>query len=581
MESSHRSYTYTALPSSTHIRTLVLQPSVDQNSPLHCRVQEISLDRSHAEPYEAISYTWGAPVFSHVLYSSDGTIFHITANLHAALQRFRSPYHVRRLWADAVCINQRDPLEKAVQINLMHRVFRCANKVLVWLGEGEMEMEAVNILWRVSQEARVANSEDGEGSTPLVTREDAVTIGRLLQMPWFSRRWIIQEVVLNSDVVIFCASVEISWTRLFHAINILSYHGLLRHVDRSVVGSLQVIHKLWQRWSLGIYGSTQLDLLSLLNTFDRFECVDDRDRLYALSALAERPRRQEAYDVRRLGRLVDVVDYSASVEEVYIAFAARALCSDPYKLLSLATTHGQDDANRTLPSWVPDWRQRSRASVPPLFHNRLQPIQIETLEISQGVLHLGLPLMSIQYIYVSTVTTAYDLTSFDPHATMQWILKSAHHFARFGYPSPRRPRDGDSLSVICDLISNRFPNINLSWLRWNAGDKDSLATKNRPALKLVHHVMAERCLLIAHGGYDMCAGIGSANVKKGDVGIKFETSDFGERPYGCILRPVPAPAASRFPSYTLVGEACFGFGTPVPERNFERTNIDQKILRIV
>jgi hypothetical protein len=60
----------------------------------------------------------------------------VTRSLHGALRRFRPPRGTaaRSLWADALCINQKDNEEKGKQVGRMGDVFANASRVLVWLG---------------------------------------------------------------------------------------------------------------------------------------------------------------------------------------------------------------------------------------------------------------------------------------------------------------------------------------------------------------------------------------------------------------------------------------------------------------
>jgi hypothetical protein len=49
--------------------------------------------------------------------------FPITENLYAFLQRFRSTEATSYIWIDALCINQLDLLEKAVQVSNMLTIY--------------------------------------------------------------------------------------------------------------------------------------------------------------------------------------------------------------------------------------------------------------------------------------------------------------------------------------------------------------------------------------------------------------------------------------------------------------------------
>jgi hypothetical protein len=50
----------------------------------------------------------------------------------------------RNLWADAVCINQKDHAER------MGHIYAYASSVLVWLGEGDDILPYLDFLWVLS-----------------------------------------------------------------------------------------------------------------------------------------------------------------------------------------------------------------------------------------------------------------------------------------------------------------------------------------------------------------------------------------------------------------------------------------------
>lgn len=109
-----------------------------------------------AEPYEAISYVWGDPQKRRNI-TIDGATLSLTENLHGALTAFRhrpvarssdeldvgtAPAQrqpVRRVWVDAVCINQEDLQERLSQVKLMSFIYADARRVLSWLGWEENE----------------------------------------------------------------------------------------------------------------------------------------------------------------------------------------------------------------------------------------------------------------------------------------------------------------------------------------------------------------------------------------------------------------------------------------------------------
>lgn len=72
----------------------------------------------------------------------DGATFSATRNLYLALRRLRGQIKTnegnagsRTLWVDAVCINQKDAIEKRRQVQLMGDIYSQATRGLLWLGE--------------------------------------------------------------------------------------------------------------------------------------------------------------------------------------------------------------------------------------------------------------------------------------------------------------------------------------------------------------------------------------------------------------------------------------------------------------
>lgn len=135
LQSSHPSnteYLHEPLPEGPFIRLLELLPSASPSSPVTIEVNVYQI--KEAPPYEALSYTWGDPLPT--LWVQCGKMrLKVRRSLHTALLRLRSFTRRRRLWIDAICINQNSPAENNHQIPFMRRIFENAETVVVWLGE--------------------------------------------------------------------------------------------------------------------------------------------------------------------------------------------------------------------------------------------------------------------------------------------------------------------------------------------------------------------------------------------------------------------------------------------------------------
>ena len=91
------------------IRLLRLSPGSGADQ-LTFSVEELDLDGSEFW-FMAISYVWGDPTDT-VVCTCDEKILRITRSLYCALWQLRQEGIEEYIWADAICINQLDSVEK-------------------------------------------------------------------------------------------------------------------------------------------------------------------------------------------------------------------------------------------------------------------------------------------------------------------------------------------------------------------------------------------------------------------------------------------------------------------------------------
>lgn len=123
------------LPLGDFIRFLILQPGLS-DAPLEGKLKVFKLDQG--PQYEAISYVWGSEVKSET-FVCDGKLTHITESLSKVLHKFRHLEKTRVLWADSICINQDNEIEKGHQVALMGQVYSKASKVLIDMAGNDQE----------------------------------------------------------------------------------------------------------------------------------------------------------------------------------------------------------------------------------------------------------------------------------------------------------------------------------------------------------------------------------------------------------------------------------------------------------
>ena len=134
-------YEYEELPKSGYIRVMTLHPASRFRSLIRCDLDAAPLDPT--SNYAALSYSWGMDKDGDISQSRtitiSGKVLPITQNLFEGLRRIRDRAVSKRIWIDAVCINQGDIQERNDQVAQMGKVYSSATHVVIWLGEGESE----------------------------------------------------------------------------------------------------------------------------------------------------------------------------------------------------------------------------------------------------------------------------------------------------------------------------------------------------------------------------------------------------------------------------------------------------------
>ncbi|ERF73567.1 hypothetical protein EPUS_07501 [Endocarpon pusillum Z07020] len=220
-KSDRELYRHDALIHSDSIRLLKLLRGA-RHSPLQCEILE---QRKGSGPaFEALSYTWGAPVFAQVLEEvKSDTIVRITENLSHALHEFRLKDTDRYLWIDQICINQQNASEKSHQVAAMDEIYRGATRTLVWLGKEEAH-EAMDELERIGGDFESFGYKKVFPFPPTVWSQEYLqkfialfetcnggVLYDFFGRPWFERVWVFQEFILARNLEIFCGSRSISY----------------------------------------------------------------------------------------------------------------------------------------------------------------------------------------------------------------------------------------------------------------------------------------------------------------------------------------------------------------------------------
>jgi hypothetical protein len=203
--------------------------------------------------YEILSYTWGNATLTHSIYIGD-SVMPITTNLHSALVRLRYLDKPRVLWRDGICTNLKDNSERGKQVRHMGIFYQYAEQVIVYLGEAsDGSYELLPLIKTTHSKVvplpyglplpEVAFEQFG-----IPPAEDLVwrALRRLFLRPWWTRYWVIQEVIKGQQVIIMCGE---PWDKFSTSIRAVDEHRLplsfttdMQHMEPVRSGLRQLSH---------------------------------------------------------------------------------------------------------------------------------------------------------------------------------------------------------------------------------------------------------------------------------------------------------------------------------------------------
>ena len=259
------------------IRLLKLRK--EKHGPVHCDVEVFPLEK--APKYIALSYRWGPPLPLHNIFIGVETL-QIRDILNSCLLELREDVDTW-LWIDQICIAQSDTAERNHQVGMMSRIYSTSASLIAWLGDVPL-----------ARPGKIDRFND--------RRLDPASIVVLLGNNYFTRLWIVQEMLLSKNVIL-CLNGKrcVGWSRLYAVCN-ESY----KQQTWSVFGSVSIT-------ASGLIEHArdpgdllpQLTWMECIRKFSANTCEDARDKVYGMMGI-----------VREEDRFT--VDYNKSVLEVFL-----------------------------------------------------------------------------------------------------------------------------------------------------------------------------------------------------------------------------------------------------------------------
>lgn len=297
----------------------LLKISKLQDGTIDCRFLSSRLD--DAPRYVALSYTWGppSPVREIIL---EGRKFFIRENLWQALSSplrrpkqglgememysnsdlvtayrdLHSNKESRRgksealYWIDALCIDQQDLQERNHQITLMGKIYSSAIEVLIWLGPHSDDSHRAMATLRSPESTR--------------TSEETDALVALFSRPYWTRMWIVPELILARSLCALCGDELLSYEQLMGVLiwwagasDHSSQRSVMEEINATPAYNILSVKQIWHDERLRIN-----EVHHALTRWLGQECTDPKDMIYALLGICK-------------SQLIP--DYSKSLEEVF------------------------------------------------------------------------------------------------------------------------------------------------------------------------------------------------------------------------------------------------------------------------
>jgi hypothetical protein len=415
---------YDDLPLNRNEKEIRLLEIVSTFPQVHCRLVTASLKDDPM--FCALSYVWGTTSDPQTV-TVNGVPFEVTKSLADALRhvqghwdeicRSRGEIKTPRdrtkmlIWADAICINQEDKEEKAHQVPLMGDIYSSASITFCQLDSISSNSRLPQVLDCISH--LIEGLTHIHADTDLESLNEALTVLENLQLPdvgreatadpteqeptrvfyepvydlltdfvdlkYWKRAWIFQELVLSKEVVMFYANRSLTFEKLSKLtpwIAKLSEASKSRSVTLKVdfllrwFSSLRAIYEVDRARNLiiagtssGLLGEVMNEVRQLMGTSGAsLQATEPKDHVYAFLGIA------------RLDLEVSYVD-TTSVKDVYIDYCTKTAellldtTKTPLDFMRWAGYANGCPGPHGLPTWAPNFprcAENGTWAIPPL-----------------------------------------------------------------------------------------------------------------------------------------------------------------------------------------------------------------------
>lgn len=263
-------------------------------------------------------------------------------------------------WCDQIGIDQSNTKERNHQVGMMSRIYKAATETLVWLGPQSMPLDSFHFRsvdeqmrrsdskvlacfryhggmgWTIVDSKRLEvlrpwtwfreeEDDDSEHETteyPSDPPRDQIelVLTAAIQQAYWSRLWVVQEIWFSRSVQVLYGCHLIPWSslvafarprpRFSGGVAMNMFPALQRCVPQPLTELIVSKQDFTQ------FSGSQQRLSTILESYGKLSCEDDRDKVFGLLGLVPEDKRVE-------------VDYSLSKEQLFYKVVAKVVADEP------------------------------------------------------------------------------------------------------------------------------------------------------------------------------------------------------------------------------------------------------------
>jgi len=315
------------------------------------------------------------------------------------------------LWADAICINQEDVQERNRQVQLMGSIYHKASMGYLWLGPNDGSIGlAIKSFNLISRELKNLGPRRDQtmwmrqfpelfqlDSTERVLNQAWDSVKNFLELPHWSRIWILQEMVLAKRLCMISGDAAIDFDSL---LSVLKWAAAITSGELPrpeffppILWSVLAAPGYFYWGPLLIVANYRLEVHNL----GQLSPARNLGAIYATATYRATDPRDKIYGFLGLVKTDIVPDYSKSVTAVYQEFAGKLIKeTGDINFLNYSGIAVDSENEFGLPSWTPNWYKiasdysEGRRILPPLHFQAdtgMTALNSQLTSISERCLH--------------------------------------------------------------------------------------------------------------------------------------------------------------------------------------------------